>query len=108
SSLKHCVVGIRSVLGENSDLEDVVMMGADFYQTQKEVQADKDRGVPPMGIGKNCRIRHAIIDKNARIGDGVSLSPEGKADGDYAHGIIIRDGILCVVKGGVIPSGFSL
>ncbi len=108
SSLRHSVIGIRAILGENSDLEDVVMMGADFYQTAKEVQADKDRGRPPIGIGKNCRIRRAIIDKNARIGDGVSLSPEGKADGDYAHGIVIRDGILCVVKGGVIPSGFVL
>jgi glucose-1-phosphate adenylyltransferase len=108
SSLRHSVIGIRSVLGENSDLQDVVMMGADFYQTAREVLADKERGVPPIGIGRQCRIKHAIIDKNARIGDGVVLSPEGKADGDYAHGIIIRDGILCVTKNGIIPSGFAL
>jgi glucose-1-phosphate adenylyltransferase len=59
-------------------------------------------------VGRNCRIQHAIIDKNARIGDNVTLSPEGKADGDYAHGIVIRDGILCVTKGAIIPSGFVL
>jgi glucose-1-phosphate adenylyltransferase len=108
SSLKHCVIGIRSILGENSHLEDVVMMGADYYQTGQEVLADKEQNRPPIGVGRNCRIHHAIIDKNARIGDGVTLSPEGKADGDFAHGVVIRDGILCVTKGAVIPSGFKL
>ena len=108
STLKHCVIGIRSVLGENSNLEDVVMMGADYYQTTAEVLADKTQGRPAIGLGRNCNIRHAIIDKNARIGDGVTLSPAGKPDGDYAHGVVIRDGILCVCKGAVIPSGFAL
>jgi len=108
SSLKHSVIGIRSILGENSHLEDVVMMGADYYQTSAEVLTDQAQGRPSIGVGRNCNIRHAIIDKNARIGDGVSLSPEGKPDGDYAHEIVIRDGILCVTKGAVIPSGFSL
>ena len=108
STLKHCVISIRSILGEDSNLEDVVMMGADYYQTEEEVTADRARGRPTLGVGRNCRIRHAIIDKNARIGDGVILSPEGKADGDFAHDIVIRDGILCVCKGAVIPSGFTL
>ncbi len=108
SSLRHCVIGIRAVLGENSALEDVIMMGADYYQTLKEMQADKDAGLPPMGIGRNCRIRRAIIDKNARIGDNVTLSPDGKPDGDYPHGIVIRDGILCVTKNGLVPPGFAL
>ena len=108
SSLKHCVIGIRSILGENSNLEDVVMMGADYYQTAAEVMADQAAGLPAIGVGRNCRITRAIIDKNARIGDGVNLSPEGKPDGDYAHGIVIRDGILCVTKSAAIPSGFAL
>ncbi|HEX2898724.1 MAG TPA: glucose-1-phosphate adenylyltransferase [Bacteroidia bacterium] len=108
STLKHSVIGIRSILGENSHFEDVVMMGADYYQTKQEVEADRAQGRPPFGVGRNCRIKRAIIDKNARIGDGVSLSPEGKADGDYPHNVVIRDGILCVCKGAVIPSGFVL
>lgn len=108
STLKHSVIGIRSILGENSNFEDVVMMGSDYYQTKDEVQADRDRGRPAIGVGRGCRIRRAIIDKNARIGDNVTLSPEGKADGDYPHGIVIRDGVLCVTKGAVIPSGFAL
>jgi glucose-1-phosphate adenylyltransferase len=84
------------------------MMGADYYQTAEEVQADKAQGRPPIGVGRNGRFRRSIIDKNARIGDGVTLSPEGKPDGDYAHEVVIRDGILCVCKGAVIPSGFTL
>jgi glucose-1-phosphate adenylyltransferase len=108
STLKHSVIGIRSILGENSHLEDVVMMGADYYQTKQEVQVDKDKGRPRIGVGLNCRIKRTIIDKNARIGDNVSLSPEGKADGDYPHDVVIRDGILCVCKNAVIPSGFAL
>jgi len=108
STLKHSVIGIRSILGENSHFEDVVMMGADYYQTKQEVQVDKDKGRPRIGVGLNCRIKRTIIDKNARIGDNVSLSPEGKPDGDYPHDVVIRDGILCVCKGAVIPSGFSL
>ncbi len=108
STLKHCLISIRSILGENSNLEDVVMMGADYYQTEKEVLADQAQGRPSIGVGRNCRIRHAIIDKNARIGDNVNLSPAGKPDGDYAHDVVIRDGILCVCKGATIPSGFTL
>jgi glucose-1-phosphate adenylyltransferase len=83
-------------------------MGADSFQTDTEVAADLAGGRPRIGVGRNCRIKRAIIDKNARIGDNVTLSPEGKADGDYAHDIVIRDGILCVCKGAVIPSGFTL
>lgn len=108
SSLRRCVVGVRSVLGENSSLEDVIMMGADYYENEGEIAACRTTGLPAFGVGRNCRIKRAIIDKNARIGDGVVLSPEGRPDGDYPHGIVIRDGVLCVCKGAVIPSGFTL
>lgn len=108
STLRHCIIGIRSILGENSHLEDVIMMGADYYENEAELAASKAAGTPSFGIGRNCRIKRAIIDKNARIGDGVALSPEGKPDGDYPHDIIIRDGILCVCKGALIPDGFTL
>jgi glucose-1-phosphate adenylyltransferase len=106
SSIKHSVLGIRSYIDEGSSLEDVVVMGADFYETKAQLQANLDLGRPRVGIGKRCRIRHAIIDKNARIGDGCILSPEGKADGDYINGaIIIRDGVLVVPKGATLSAG---
>ena len=68
-------------------------------------QAGVAGGLPPIGIGRDCQIHHAIIDKNARLGDGVRLSPAGKPDGAYAHGIVIRDGVLVVPKGGIVPGG---
>jgi glucose-1-phosphate adenylyltransferase len=105
SFIKHSVVGIRSFVRKGSRLEDVVMMGADFYETDEQTKSNLARGRPSLGVGYNCRIRGSIIDKNARIGNDVVLSPDGKPDGTYAHGVIIRDGVLLVPKGGVVPSG---
>lgn len=106
SSMKHCVLGIRSFVGEGSVLEDTVVMGADYYETSEQLSANVAKGKPHMGIGKNCRIKGAIIDKNTRIGDGCLLSADGKADGSYANGnVIIRDGVLVVPKNVVLPPG---
>ncbi len=105
SAMKHSVLGIRSVIRSGCVLEDVVMMGADNYESEDEFAANDAAGQPHLGIGHNSHIHHAIIDKNARIGDNVKLSPAGKEDGTYAHGVVIRDGVLCVPKGVVVPSG---
>lgn len=106
STLKHCVFGIRSFVGENSSLEDVVVMGSDYYETDEQLAENVQLERPHLGVGKNCRIKGAIIDKNARIGDGCRLEVDGKLDGRYANGaVIIRDGVLIVPKGGVIPAG---
>jgi glucose-1-phosphate adenylyltransferase len=108
TTLKHCVIGIRSMVREGSFLEDVVMMGADFYESDEEVQANTAQGLPNVGVGRNCRIRGAIIDKNARIGDGCVLSPDGKANGEYPHDVTIREGVLVVPKGAVVPAGTTI
>jgi glucose-1-phosphate adenylyltransferase len=106
SALKHSLFGIRSFVGEGSELEDVVMMGADYYETLEQIASNAARSKPNIGVGKNCRIRSSIIDKNARIGAGCQLSPAGKSDGTYANGaVVIRDGVLVVPKGAVIPPG---
>jgi glucose-1-phosphate adenylyltransferase len=106
SRLKHSLLGIRSFVGEGSDLEDVIVMGADYYETPEHIAGNLARGKPHLGIGRNCTIRRAIIDKNTRIGDGSKLSPAGKPDGAYVDGaVVIRDGILVVPKGAIIPPG---
>ncbi len=106
SSLHHCVLGIRSYIGEGSQLEDTIVMGSDYYETEEQLEANDARGRPHLGIGKNCRIKGAIIDKNTRIGDGCVLEAAGKADGTYANGlVIIRDGVLVVPKNAVLPPG---
>jgi glucose-1-phosphate adenylyltransferase len=106
SSLKHCVLGIRSFIDEGSVLEDSVVMGSDYYETPAQLAENIARGKPRLGVGKSCRIFGAIIDKNTRIGDGCDLSPVGKADGTYVDGaVIIRDGVLVVPKNAVVPPG---
>ena len=101
SEVSESTIGIRSIVRAGSVLEKVVMMGADIYEDSP------GEGVP-LGIGRNCRIRNAILDKNARIGDGVSiLNEEGlqEADGD---GYMIRDGVIIVPKNAVIESGTTI
>jgi glucose-1-phosphate adenylyltransferase len=104
--MHHCVLGVRSFIDEGSHLEDTIVMGADYYETEDQLKANLAKGRPHVGIGKNCKIRGAIIDKNARIGDGCVLNVEGKADGTYANGlVIIRDGVLVVPKNALLPPG---
>jgi glucose-1-phosphate adenylyltransferase len=105
SYIKHCVIGIRSFLRKGSHLEDVVMMGADIYETEDQMRANAAENLPNLGLGYNCKLKGAIVDKNARIGNDVTLTIEGKADGNYQHGIIVRDGVLLVPKDGIIPHG---
>ena len=83
-------------------------MGHDDYETPQEIEAARAKGLPPQGIGFNTFIERAIIDKNARIGDNVRLSPHGKPNDYDGDGYYIRDGIVVVPKGGVIKSGTVL
>lgn len=99
--LQRTVIGIRSIIREGTRLDNVVMMGADSFVPDDEQPKDK----PRIGVGRNCHISNAIIDKNARIGDNVKLSPEGKPDMFQQGDVIVRDGVLIVLKNGVVPSG---
>ncbi|HUG11756.1 MAG TPA: glucose-1-phosphate adenylyltransferase [Opitutaceae bacterium] len=104
-SLKRCVIGVRSVIGDGASLEDVIMMGADTYEEADDIARNETLGRPDIGIGRDCHIRTAIIDKNTRIGDNVRLDPAGKPSGVIADGISIVDGILIISKGATVPSG---
>jgi glucose-1-phosphate adenylyltransferase len=106
--LRRCVLGSRSRIEAGAAFEDVVMLGASGYQTADEIAADRAQGRPPIGIGRQSHIRRAIIDRDARIGAGVVLAPEGHPDGDYPYGLFMREGILCVSRGACIPAGFTL
>ena len=105
ATITDSIIGIRSRIEHGSRLEGVLMMGADSYQTIEELQADIDRGFPRVGIGPNCVIRRAIIDKNARIGEGVQVLNEAGHQELAGDGFFIRDGIVIIPKNGVIPEG---
>jgi glucose-1-phosphate adenylyltransferase len=97
ASISHSIVGIRSRIESGTVIKDSILMGLDDYETPEEAQANIARGIPPLGIGRNTYIERAIIDKNARIGDHVRISPEGKPTE--------RDGIVVVPKGAIIRPG---
>ncbi|MCW5547880.1 MAG: glucose-1-phosphate adenylyltransferase [Opitutaceae bacterium] len=106
STIRRCVFGIRSFVEEGCILEDVIVMGSDYYETTEQQDENLAQGRPHLGVGKGCRISGAIIDKNARIGAGCMLQAAGKEDGSYAGGaVIIRDGVLVVPKGVTLPAG---
>ena len=102
--IDHSVIGLRALVGEGTVVEDSILMGADYY----EHDTIHDPSAIPMGIGKNCLIKKAIIDKNARIGDDVVISPEDKPADEKTDLYWIRDGIIVIPKGTVIPSGTVL
>ncbi len=103
SYLKRCVIGIRSVLREGVRLENVIMMGADVFESDEDRKRNEEKGIPDIGVGMNCEIKNAIIDKGARIGHNVKLIPDGKLDGYSKDEIFVRDGIILVGKNAVVP-----
>ncbi len=100
--IERSVIGVRSIIRSGATIRNSVIMGGDHYETD----AGSSPEMPPIGIGRNCVIDRAIIDKNARIGDGVVITPEGKQENVDAENYYIRDGIVVVPKDAVIPVGF--
>ena len=100
--IEHSLIGARSRVQSGAVIRDSLLMGQDYYDTP-----DRDRlpGAPPMGIGHGTVIERTIVDKNARIGDGVRISPDGKPaqmDGPNFH---IRDGLVIIPKNAIVPNG---
>lgn len=106
--IENSVIGIRTRIGYGSHINHCYLMGSDFYETIEEMAYAAERGLPKLGIGDNCSIKNAIIDKNARIGNNVRI--EGGShlpDGDHDL-YTVKDGIVVVKKGAIVPDGFSL
>jgi len=102
------VIGVRSLIEAGTRITETVMMGSDYFERDRLDNAPQN--VPSIGIGRNCRIHRAIIDKNARIGDNVTIRPEG-LDENYDHPeemFYVRDGIVVVPKGATIPDGTTI
>lgn len=101
--IERAVIGVRSVIESGATIRNSVIMGADFYED--EATDRRPAGDPPLGIGRNSVIDRAIIDKNARIGQGVVITPDGKAPNVDGSNFFIRDGVVVVPKNAVIPDG---
>ncbi|HPB53884.1 MAG TPA: glucose-1-phosphate adenylyltransferase [Saprospiraceae bacterium] len=102
-SIMRSVIGIRSRIGANTTIKASIVMGNDFFETIEDIVSNKGR--IPMGIGNNCYIENAIIDKNARIGSDVRIQGSTTKANVEEEGYCIVDGIVVVKKNAVIPSG---
>lgn len=106
ASVRNSIIGIRSIIESGADVDGVVCMGHDHYETPERKERNKREKIPNLGIGKGTIIRRAIIDKNTRIGEGcrIGLEEKEREEGDYGN-YYIRDGIIIIPKGSIVPDG---
>ncbi len=104
ADIENSVIGLRSIIKAGTEIRDCVIMGSDRYDLGSP---ELDDGLPPIGIGAGTKIERAIIDKNARIGSDVVITPVGKPmDLDAPdQGYYIRDGVVVIPKNAIIPDG---
>lgn len=108
SRMEQSVVGIRSRIGYGSTVVSTYIMGNDYYETIEEMSLNIEKGMPRIGIGERCYIKDAIIDKNCRIGNDVRING-GKHLANVDHPLYtVKDGIVVVKKGAVLPDGFVI
>ncbi len=108
ATMQNSVIGIRSRIGLGSHIKSCYIMGNDFYETIEEIAHNYQRGIPRVGIGDNCDLHNVIVDKDSRIGNNVSIKG-GTHLTDQDHSLYaIKDGIVVIKKGAVIPDGFSI
>ncbi len=105
SEITRSIIGLRSIVRADTKIEASIVMGADYYESAEQIAQNVQRGIPPLGIGSRCIIRNAIIDKNARIGDGVILVNQHGIEHTDAENYSVRDSIIVVPKDAVIPAG---
>jgi glucose-1-phosphate adenylyltransferase len=108
ASITHTIVGLRCIVGPGTVLNRTILLGSDYYESLESIRQHEQAGQPRIGVGSNSRIENTIVDKNARIGNDVVISPFGKPDKvDHAN-YYIRDGIVIIPKNGVIPHGMVI
>jgi len=110
ASICQSIVGERSIIREGSELRNVIMMEADFYEGEESLSSREaqERDLPPTGVGKTSVIERAIIDKNACIGDGVVIHPKPGITGQKNENYWVVDGITIIPKWAVIHPGREL
>ncbi len=103
--INHSVIGVRTRIEADCTIEDTLIMGADFYEPFAERQSGLQNGKVPVGIGEGSTIRHAIVDKNARIGRNVQILNKDRVEESQREdeGYYIRSGIVVVLKNATIP-----
>ncbi len=105
AKISSSIIGLRTIVGAGTELHRVVGLGCDYYESIESIAQHEHAGKPRIGIGSGCRIENAIIDKNARVGNNVVISPVGKPENLDHPLCYIRDGIVVIPKNALIPHG---
>jgi glucose-1-phosphate adenylyltransferase len=103
--ISDSVVGLRSHIDSGAVIERAVLMGADYYETDRDLEENEKLGRPRMGVGEGSHIVGAILDKNARIGRNVTITAKDGQPDDEQESWVIKDGLVIVPKGAIIPDG---
>ncbi|MBT8376930.1 MAG: glucose-1-phosphate adenylyltransferase [Bacteroidia bacterium] len=106
AKIERSVIGIRSRIGKESTVINTYMMGCDHYESLKEIESNHIKVL--MGIGERCFIKNTIIDKNCRIADDVRINGGKHLDDVETDLYLIKDGIVVIKKGAVIPKGYVI
>jgi glucose-1-phosphate adenylyltransferase len=102
---RNSIFGLRSRIDSGVRVEESIIMGADYYESVDEMEANNSEGLPHIGIGSDSMIRKAIIDKNARIGKNVKLINERGVEEEDGENHYIREGIILIPKGAILKDG---
>jgi glucose-1-phosphate adenylyltransferase len=105
TQINRCVVGVRSRIGRNVTLNDTVIIGADRFETDVERAANRARGIPDFIVGDGSTIERAILDKDCRIGRNVQIVNHRNVQDDETELYVVREGIVVIPKGTVVPDG---
>jgi glucose-1-phosphate adenylyltransferase len=106
--IERAVLGIRTRIGANTHLRDTVIIGADRFETEAERADNRQRSLPDLGVGENCFIEGAILDKDCRIGNKVRITGKAGKPDQEGDNFVIRDGIVVIPKGAVVLEGTSI
>jgi len=102
------VVGIRARVGKDTVIKNTYIMGCDYYENIDQIEQKNKKGIPILGIGERCIIDNAIIDKNCSIGNDVTIKGGAHLEKVDHPLYTIKDGIVVVKKGAVIPNGYII
>ena len=102
------VVGIRARVGKDTVIKHTYIMGCDYYENIDQIEQKNKKGIPILGIGERCIIEDAIIDKNCSIGNDVTIKGGAHLEKLDHPLYTIKDGIVVVKKGAVIPNGYII
>lgn len=105
AQVNNAVIGLRSIIQANTQIDSTIIMGADYYETAEELANHAEKGIPAIGIGEGSSIARAIIDKNARIGRDVEIRDVPDRPDSEGPNWVARDGIIIIPKNARIPDG---